>query len=316
MKQLLLSLIALAFAGITTAQISPCTELFFSEYVEGTGNNKALEIYNPTNQPVSLNDYRMSRYDNGSTSPNYVSFPAGTTVPARGVLVVVLDKRDPNGTGNEVPVDPALQALADIFLCPVYTVNKMMYFNGNDAVSLERFSNGAIVDMIGKIGQDPGYGWNDDEDAGFMQTEFWDPNHWTYNNTMVRKRSVKKGMENIPASFNPSVEWDTLGVNVFDSLRSHTCDCNISNIQNPNSVQPLLVMYPNPVVNQAITLQSSKTIGRVEIFNVIGQHILTVNYDGSMAKVQVDLRGMNSGLYIAKVSYTDNTSTTRKFQIR
>lgn len=315
MKQLLLSLLAVTFAGMVSAQIANCTELFFSEYVEGTGNNKALEIYNPTSQAISLNDYRMSRYDNGSTSPNYVSFPTGTTVPARGVLVVVLDKRDPNGTGNEVPVDPALQALADVFLCPVYTVNKMMYFNGNDAVTLEKFSNGAIVDMIGKIGQDPGNGWNDDEDAGFMQTEYWDPNHWTYNNTMIRKGSVKKGMENIPEFFNPSIEWDTVGVNVFANLRSHACDCNPQSVDQ-SSPQTVLVMYPNPVANSAITLQSSKTISKVEVFNVIGQHVLSVNYDGSMAKVQVDLKGMNSGLYIAKVLYTDNTSTTRKFQIR
>jgi hypothetical protein len=298
------------------AQITPCTELFFSEYVEGTGNNKALEIYNPTNSAISLNDYRMSRYDNGSTSANYVSFPAGTTVPARGVLVVVLDKRDPNGTGNEVPVDPALQALADVFLCPVYTVNKMMYFNGNDAVSLEKFSNGAIVDMIGKIGQDPGYGWNDDEDTGYMQTEFWDANHWTYNNTMIRKPTVRKGMENIPAFFNPAIEWDTVGVNVFTNLRSHTCDCTPSSIDNQNPAQALLIMYPNPAVNSSITLQSSKTIGKVEVYNVIGQHMLSVNYDGSMAKVQMDLKGLNNGLYVAKISYTDNTSTTRKFQIK
>ena len=30
-------------------------QLFFSEYVEGSGNSKALEIYNGTGAPVDLN---------------------------------------------------------------------------------------------------------------------------------------------------------------------------------------------------------------------------------------------------------------------
>lgn len=30
------------------------TELFFSEYIEGTSNNKALEIFNGTGAPINL----------------------------------------------------------------------------------------------------------------------------------------------------------------------------------------------------------------------------------------------------------------------
>lgn len=315
MKQFLLSLIAVTFAGAVMAQ--DCNELFFSEYVEGTFNNKALEIYNPTAQPISLNDYQMSRYDNGSTIPNYVSFPTGTTVPARGVLVVVLDKRDPNGTGQETPVVAELAALADVWLCPVYTVNKMMYFNGNDAVSLERKSNGAMVDIIGRIGENPGYGWNDDAANGYMMgDEYWNPNHWTYDNTMVRKSTVKKGVINNPSFFNPSVEWDTLGVDIFTNLRTHSCACNPSGIEDQNNSQSLLFLYPNPTDNGAINIQSSKTIRKIEVFNVIGQHMISAEFDGSMGKVQMDLKGLNNGLYIAKVQYTDNTASTRKFQIK
>ena len=47
-----------------------CTDLFFSEYIEGWSNNKALEIYNPTNQEVDLSAYSISRYSNGGTSPS------------------------------------------------------------------------------------------------------------------------------------------------------------------------------------------------------------------------------------------------------
>jgi predicted extracellular nuclease len=45
------------------------TELFISEYVEGSGNNKALEVYNGTGAPVTLTDhYDVQLFANGSTT--------------------------------------------------------------------------------------------------------------------------------------------------------------------------------------------------------------------------------------------------------
>jgi predicted extracellular nuclease len=52
-------------------------DLFFSEYVEGGGNNKAVEIYNPADSPVDLDGYAVQVYFNGNTS-------ASTTVPLTG----------------------------------------------------------------------------------------------------------------------------------------------------------------------------------------------------------------------------------------
>ena len=43
-----------------------CNELFISEYVEGTRNNKALEIYNPGTTTIDLSNYRVTRWQNGS----------------------------------------------------------------------------------------------------------------------------------------------------------------------------------------------------------------------------------------------------------
>ena len=47
-----------------------CSQLFFSEYVEGWSNNKALEIYNPTGEQIDLSSYSISRYANGGTTPS------------------------------------------------------------------------------------------------------------------------------------------------------------------------------------------------------------------------------------------------------
>ena len=314
MKQILLSMLAVAFVGTILAQ--DCSELFFSEYVEGNFTNKAMEIYNPTDAPISLGDYQMARYSNGDVVANYVTFPAGSTVPAYGTFVVVIDKRDPSAVGQDTMVHQDLIAVADVFLCPVYAVNKMMYFNGNDAVTLERISNGVIVDIIGVVGEDPGKGWNSNPETGYLQADYWDENHWTYNNTMVRKPTVKAGVIANPEQFNPSIQWDTLGVDVFTNLAIHECDCKPVGIFNSNVNQSTLYIYPNPVANGTVTIQASKTIANVEVYNVIGQLMMTNKFDGSMAKIVMDVNGLNSGLYVAKIVYSDNSSATRKVQIK
>ena len=57
---------------------SLCTELFISEYVEGTSNNKAIEIYNPTAFEVDLSGYRVETWNNGSSAPTNVQNLSGT----------------------------------------------------------------------------------------------------------------------------------------------------------------------------------------------------------------------------------------------
>ena len=185
---------------VTLEEVQPCADLFFSEYVEGSGNNKALEIYNPTNISIDLSNYRISRYGNGSPDPDFVALDG--LLPAKQTYVVVLDKRDPNGTGYNTPVDSALMVVADTFLCPDYNINKTMYFNGDDAMTLET-ANGGLVDMIGKIGEDPGAGWTDDSTclaAPFTDACGVEP--WTLNHTLVRKYSVRGGVNYNPGYFN------------------------------------------------------------------------------------------------------------------
>ncbi|MGH3015620.1 MAG: hypothetical protein ACRDNN_11790, partial [Gaiellaceae bacterium] len=78
---LLLAVVAvvpLVFA-LGSANAQP-TELFFSEYVEGSSNNKALEIYNGTGAPVDLgaNAYNVQMYFNGSSSAGLTINLVGT----------------------------------------------------------------------------------------------------------------------------------------------------------------------------------------------------------------------------------------------
>ena len=124
-KKMMRNLFTLLLTIISMATFAQdCSDLFISEYVEGTGNNKALEIYNPTLNAIDLSSYQLVRYSNGDFEPNPVGLTG--TIESKGTFVVVLDKRNPDGTGLEQPVDTALQEKADIFLCPDYGTNKKL----------------------------------------------------------------------------------------------------------------------------------------------------------------------------------------------
>ena len=188
-----------------------CSELFISEYVEGWSNNKAFEVYNPTEAPIDMSDYQLERYSNGATAAqdNQKITLMGTVMPG-DVLVYVLDKQDPDGVDFEAPVWPELAAAADHWLCPVYEVNNTMYYNGNDALVLRKISTNTPIDIFGVIGEDPG-------------TAGWD--EVTQNQTLVRHPDETGGDINAVDDFNVLAVWDSLGVNVFDHLGYHICDC-------------------------------------------------------------------------------------------
>src|SRR5512147_2698735 len=66
-----------------SAQAATPTELFFSEYIEGSSNNKALEIYNGTGAAVNLatGGYNVQMFFNGSAS-------AGLTINLTGTVAI------------------------------------------------------------------------------------------------------------------------------------------------------------------------------------------------------------------------------------
>lgn len=93
----------LLFTFTTLMLSAQCSELFISEYVEGYGNNRALEIYNPTNAAIDLSEYSVGRFSNGGTSYVGIALSAEMIQPYE-TYVIVLDKRDSLGSGLELPV--------------------------------------------------------------------------------------------------------------------------------------------------------------------------------------------------------------------
>ena len=79
--------------------IASCSYLFFSEYVEGTSNNKAVEVYNPTADTVDLSTYTFLRRNGGSATVNSYTFN-GMLAPG-DVFVIVNTSAD---TVNLLPL--------------------------------------------------------------------------------------------------------------------------------------------------------------------------------------------------------------------
>lgn len=108
-------------------------DLFISEYVEGSSNNKYIEIYNPTNEVIDLSAYAIDLNTNGGASwskdgtgySNYSELSG--TIAAKSTIVYK------NSNATIYPGEA--------------TVCNAINFNGNDPVGL--FKNGVLIDIIG-----------------------------------------------------------------------------------------------------------------------------------------------------------------------
>lgn len=116
-------------------------DVFFSEYMEGSGTNKALEIANFTGSTVNLSNYSIKLSSNGNSAwTNSYNFPSNASIPNEDVYVVA------NG-GVSVCTD-VLDNLN----------NAITGFNGNDALGL--FKNDVLIDILGTLGDATAYGEN------------------------------------------------------------------------------------------------------------------------------------------------------------
>lgn len=242
MKVFLLMTLVLLTSFFASAQTP--TDLFFSEYVEGSGNNKAIEIYNPTTQTISLSNYWVLRFSNGSSTftEGGSTHLSGSIAPYKTFILV-------NGQTTSTPSSPAcspiLQAMANQ-LDGIYPVPT--YMNGNDAMALVKTPNGVPpdalmsnvtpVDLFGEIGLGAKIvaetGWSNIKDItvaykasgkdvtgkvinyivqakatdGTSTGPYWMA--WTANHSLIRKPNIVTGVKSSPSPFIVTQEWDTL----------------------------------------------------------------------------------------------------------
>jgi hypothetical protein len=171
------------------ASLPTPTELFFSEYVEGSSFVKALEMANFTGADIDLGagDYEILIYSNGSLTPNFTIDLTGNV--GDGDVFVIAH----SNAGS------AVLAAAD-------AIFNNILFNGDDAVALTM--GGVLIDVIGEVGFDPGGQWG----SGLVSTA---------NNTLRRKDLVFGGDLDGSDLFNPFVEWLGYPQDTIDGLGFH-----------------------------------------------------------------------------------------------
>jgi hypothetical protein len=301
-KLLLLSLCALA----ASQSMAQCNELFISEYVEGGGNDKAIEIYNPTSNPITLSNYRLVRYSNGSALGSDSLTLSGTILPHD---VWVITNGQTTSTSTSPAVSPGLMALGDQWdgAYPAPT-----YMNGNDALALIKISPRTTVDVFGKIGEDPdtqipnytGFGWPDANMAD-----------WTKDHTLQRKATVMGGDMNGSDAFNPSVQYDSLPKDTWTGLGTHNCNCPLGINESAQSLK--VSVFPNPAVSDGkFIVSAGEAIEEIEIFNTIGQVVRTVKGTNNEKQLSVPTQGLRAGLYFVRSTFSNDRSVVTKLNIK
>ena len=168
------------------------TDIFISQYIEGGGYNKYIEIYNGTDATVDLSEYTLELWSNGTNIATEAS--ASMTLEgnlAPGEVIVI---------GNS----------AGTLYTPDIVNNSVMNFNGDDTLILKH--NDEVIDSIGQVGIDPGDFWGDETTVSMKDM------------TLIRKSSVTGGDTNPLDEYDPSIEWDAYAKDSSEGLGSHTQD--------------------------------------------------------------------------------------------
>ena len=225
MKKLILALSLALMLGLAFAQ-PYAADLFFSEYVEGSSNNKAIEIFNGTGVAVDLSQYTVKLASNGGAwSTTNIITPTGT-VAHNDVFVIA------NSAANA-----AILAQSDV-------TSTVTYFNGDDALGL--FHGETLIDIIGVYQNDPGTAW---PVAGVADA--------TLNHTLIRKPTVIQGSLDWAVSAGTNADdsqWIVQAIDYITDLGVHTFTPGGGNNTATPTFNPAGGTYSSP---QSITISCS-----------------------------------------------------------
>jgi hypothetical protein len=187
-------------------KVSTGNGLFFSEYIEGSGSNKALELCNASNDTINLNDYSIMTNVNGSAWSGQYHFPVGAKLAPADVFVIAHENANSQILAH---TDDTLSS---------YEGGSVVWFNGDDVRALFHKTSdydSAMIDIIGLYNlTDPGSGW---AVAGV--------NNATKNHSLVRKCSVLNGdtsWSTIAGSNSSNSQYYVYQQDDFSHLGSHS----------------------------------------------------------------------------------------------
>lgn len=215
--------------------LSAQNELLFSEYGEGNAFNKWVEIYNPTTQNISLDNYRYNFCWNGCDSLVWefsISFDSGYVIASGETYLL-----------THFNADSVLLSLAN------QTTNLMS--NGNDVIGLYNSSLNEVIDIIGVFDSvAPPNGWNIDTTTNA-----------TKNHTIYRKPDICFPNQSDWSASDGSItaaEWIVSNEDNFSSINTHSSNClTTSNVLDKSYHNKKLVKVID-LLGKEITNQKTK----------------------------------------------------------
>ena len=179
------NLIAAAQTIYTADGVVTAPDLFFSEYVEGTSDNKALEIFNGTGVATNLSNYgirfKMNNSADWDTFYDYMALPDVVLQP--GAAFVIAHSN----------AEASLLARAN------YVTGNICSFNGNDSIFLMKGIG--EEEPLDAIGASPSGG------------------DYAIDTTLYRRSSVTN-----PAAVYNELEWTNLAAIAYTNLGTHAMD--------------------------------------------------------------------------------------------
>lgn len=288
--------------GVAPLEINlPNCNPIISQYVEGTGNCKFIEIYNPCCDTLNLADYEINIFFNACTATNTISLsglvPNNELAPG-GVVVLY----NPFESCSDFPVSGGYPNN--------FFPSNLLQFNGNDAVALTFSSLATNLDIFGNICEN--VVWSDTICGASSQ-----------NQSLIRKGTICEGVSVNPTSGFPTLctEWDTLGLNSLNDLGQHSSEClescgNVAGKQSlVNKAAPQVVVFPNPF-SETTTFQFTPSQDgpmTLAIFNLHGKQVAmpfagTVK-GGQPQSVNFAAGSLSDGVYVYQLKSQSEVQT-------
>ena len=244
--------------------------LIISEYIEGSSNNKAIELFNTTDSTINLSDFRLLRSNNGAAEWQ-------DTLKLSGML----SSGDVYVIGNDQAVQEILEE-SD-------TTHSITFYNGDDALGLQKDDNGTwtLIDVIGVQGVDPGSAW---DVAGVTGA--------TNEQTLVRKSSVVTGTTDWTASAGTNADdsqWIVYDQNDFTNIGRHNA-VKVTFIVNTSTLPDTLSEGHFIQLRGAMNGNGGEYLGQAIDWNA-GSDLVAENIGGDYWEVDVNMAAGDTLIY-------------------
>jgi hypothetical protein len=268
------------------------SDLFFSEIIEGSDNNRAVEIFNPRAEAVALSGYRIAIAVNGGGWTQFHSFPANAMLPSLARWTIV------NASVNPSVFTPS-NANEVIFGSPT-----AVSFDGDDARGLVKI-NGAdtvFIDMIGLPKPDPGLGW---EVSGITNA--------TRDHTLIRKPKIARGNIDWELSRGTNAdnsEWLVLPPDYFSNLGLHDYlpEIPVTSIEISSASGSFSIDTDQGTLDLNAIVKPANATNPVLFWSSANPSIAAVSQNGNV-------KAFNNGNVYIKASATDGSGIADSVQI-